>query len=998
LTPERLAEFDNIRSLPDTDAVLVFTAELDLRRQSQKGKSIASRLFPVLQAVHSFTGVLDTFVSSNPIIAALVWGSLKMTIQIVVNAASYYEAFAELLMSLGTVCPRFEQYQALFPTSTRLQVGLCNFNASIIRCCQRVIQLPKSSSGWISPLNPLSPSFWQSFQQSFEPNLKELRDYSKNVKEEIRLAQAQSEHRNRELQKLEKGEAERSRRSLNRFMSRTETRLDRLQLIRNKEIERERKQKLLDSLSSHDYMKPFKQARQKRYPQSASWIFDTNEFRSWADGELSPLLWCSGKMGSGKTILAIKGAVAFYFSRFDDSEPPRAENSLRALARQIINIHDISDDALVALGGIQNASGGVLEDVTYLIRLLLISKRQPAWIVIDGVDEWHRDERHKLVRALSTILKGAPDVKVFATSRDSPDPLIEKAFPSLHRVSMTCLEAQGGMAQLVDQAVQKSLDAEDLLVNDKSLIADIQKTLTEHADGMILWVTLVLRDLCMQPNNERIRDAISLRNLPKSLADVFNRALERIIYEGKEGITQAILPWIAAAKQPLSLSQLEECCFIRVLQEHTIKDRYLNSIHLVDSWFQGLIEVDPETQTIHFIHSSVQKFFLTAPGNSVFNGFYVNMEEADRHIGEVVVTYLNFNNFKKTLTKQRQTLPPISPEGIYQQSLSNELGWRSLLLRSRRARSASIDATIVACTKPFHVTPQERIVVEHPFLLYASNHWLSHSSTFKSKQCRVLHLWRSMLLNGHELAISPVSEGQHQAIDEAFIRWAMANGNPSLLYVMATSLDVLNDFHKAKFEYVVDENNLELLLLMVKTKAWGLELDLPCCNAARYGLVDILKVLVEAGVDLNGPIDFPSTRLLIEAIKAGKVKAIEFLIEKGADPNLPTRSYRNALEPAVEFGGSEGIQICQMLIEAGADPNGETRNLLVYNALQMACKTGQEEIVNLLLKAGANPNLFSFGTTPLVMSIEKEHFQIIKLLLTFGADVNGSGKKKWRIG
>ena len=155
------------------------------------------------------------------------------------NAASYYEAFAELLMSLSTVCPRFEQYQALFPTSTRLQVGLCNFNASIIRCCQRVIQLPKSSSGWTSPLNPLSPSFWQSFQQSFEPNLKELRDYSKNVKEEIRLAQAQSEHRNRELQKLESGEAERSRCSLNRFMSRTETRIDRLQLIRNKEIERE---------------------------------------------------------------------------------------------------------------------------------------------------------------------------------------------------------------------------------------------------------------------------------------------------------------------------------------------------------------------------------------------------------------------------------------------------------------------------------------------------------------------------------------------------------------------------------------------------------------------------------------------------------------------------------------------------------------------------------------------------------------------------------------
>ena len=82
LTPEQLGEFNSIQSLPDTNAVLVFTTELDMRRQSQRGKSIASRLFPVLQAVHSFTGVIETFVSSNPVIAALVWGTVKMTMQV----------------------------------------------------------------------------------------------------------------------------------------------------------------------------------------------------------------------------------------------------------------------------------------------------------------------------------------------------------------------------------------------------------------------------------------------------------------------------------------------------------------------------------------------------------------------------------------------------------------------------------------------------------------------------------------------------------------------------------------------------------------------------------------------------------------------------------------------------------------------------------------------------------------------------------------------------
>lgn len=158
------------------------------------------------------------------------------------NTASYYEAFAELFMNLGTICPRFEQYQALFPNSERLQVALCNFNASIIRCCQHVIAMPKSSSGWSSPLNPLNASFWQSFQQAFESDLQELRGYSKNVKEEIRLAQAQSEHRNREIQRMENDQAGRSRGSLARFMSRTRDDFDTMhksQILRAEQLESE---------------------------------------------------------------------------------------------------------------------------------------------------------------------------------------------------------------------------------------------------------------------------------------------------------------------------------------------------------------------------------------------------------------------------------------------------------------------------------------------------------------------------------------------------------------------------------------------------------------------------------------------------------------------------------------------------------------------------------------------------------------------------------------
>jgi hypothetical protein len=43
-------------------------------------------------------------------------------------------------MELSKQCPRFAEYQALYTTSTRLQKALCDFHASIIRCCKHVVE------------------------------------------------------------------------------------------------------------------------------------------------------------------------------------------------------------------------------------------------------------------------------------------------------------------------------------------------------------------------------------------------------------------------------------------------------------------------------------------------------------------------------------------------------------------------------------------------------------------------------------------------------------------------------------------------------------------------------------------------------------------------------------------------------------------------------------------------------------------------------------------
>lgn len=79
LSNDDLATLQDVKEVPPEQAVMQFTARLDATRRSKKGRSIASRMYTVLQTVRDFSTIVDTFISSRLEIAALVWGSVKIT-------------------------------------------------------------------------------------------------------------------------------------------------------------------------------------------------------------------------------------------------------------------------------------------------------------------------------------------------------------------------------------------------------------------------------------------------------------------------------------------------------------------------------------------------------------------------------------------------------------------------------------------------------------------------------------------------------------------------------------------------------------------------------------------------------------------------------------------------------------------------------------------------------------------------------------------------------
>ncbi|KAH8812078.1 hypothetical protein F5884DRAFT_831783 [Xylogone sp. PMI_703] len=954
LTDDQRRELQQIKAVPDANAVLLFTAELDRSNSKRKGRCISSRLCSMLQGVRDFSTVVDAFVSSHPDIAALVWGSVKLTMLVLFNFASYYEAFSELFMNLGKFCPRFAEYQALYPGSARLQKALCDFHAASIRCCKHVVETIRRP--WQTHI---LKSFWTSFEQEFKPVINDIQRCSTDVKEELALAKAQADVRDQQLQIIERKEASESRQRLNGFLSRRDKELEKIKewkLQRDEQRAREKRRQLLESLSSYDYLAAFKQNRRKKYRATAEWLFGTPEFERWINGTGHPLFWCSGKMGSGKTILTTSVVdyiimekckpdipVAYFFSRFDDQESLNAEAIVRCIIKQLLGSADLPKEIESQLERLNSLSGcGALSE------LLRTTTRQfkALYIVIDGVDECEKQERDELFWILSSLISIDNVARIFIASRDSLFGEIQKRFDVFEQCSMGNVLAQGDITTFIEGTIQDRIENQDLNVGDNGLIEEIKQALVCGAEGMLLWVTFQIEEICAQHCDEDIRRAI--KHLPMSLAETFNRILVRIASRGNIRVAQKAFPWAIATRRPLSLNELRECIFIEAGQQYSKPDRFLNNINRIASWCGNLVQINEEEQTIQFVHHTIQR--------SSMERFQFKLEDCDHYIGEICVTYLNFNDFKTTLARRQKPLLPRSPIHIAQTALKHQWKLTSSIPLARQLSpkvqtkpiSVDIMTNLAGYKRDNNSTTIETQQLEHPFLGYASMNWILHTRNFQSGKSATWNLWIQMIVLGHELALTPWGNGSFKSNCSVTLEWSLKNQHYPLILLIG---DLSKEYRDKILRVVVEDGEIELLNVILQRTTY-FDVDLTFSLAAKYGHLEIVQALLTAGADVN----YCNGIALMDASRYGHLGIVNALIAAGADVNSDGGI---ALLTAIRHGH---LEIVNSLIAAGADVNLE-----IYNITPLQCATGKGylDIVNFLIAAGAVVDLRDSDRTAL---------------------------------
>jgi ankyrin repeat protein len=158
----------------------------------------------------------------------------------------------------------------------------------------------------------------------------------------------------------------------------------------------------------------------------------------------------------------------------------------------------------------------------------------------------------------------------------------------------------------------------------------------------------------------------------------------------------------------------------------------------------------------------------------------------------------------------------------------------------------------------------------------------------------------------------------------------------------------------------------------------------PLMHAAAFGNLATLKLLLEAGADVNARNAFNATALHWCARNPEKAR---LLIEHGSDVNVQSKQGATPLMIACSRpGGSETVKL---LLAKGADVNVHGRPPFSVNPLFLAALIGDVEIMRLLLATGADPHATALGGANAITAASLTgEVEAVRLLLARNVDVN----------
>lgn len=325
----------------------------------------------------------------------------------------------------------------------------------------------------------------------------------------------------------------------------------------------------------------FDKIHKARVPGTGDWVHTDDVFQSWINKE-TPVIFVSGNPGSGKSFLAANMisfllerfppglqrsplvSIGYFFFKDDKPQTRSCHQALRDLAFQISKNEPGYRNYLRSIEEYEQIS--TLESAWRLLFVGYFLKKpnieSTVYLLLDAVDETLDEERGIFIDLAKQLYSSQSCLQLAIVGRPYiSDQLLEGLEAKMPTLHVTKQKNSGDITQYIHASIKKSIVLRRVSTKLRNEIID---KLSAGAEGMFLWVNLMLQELAKKRNETSMRKAMEQapRGLKEMLRHVLATFSERSHEEELEYLNETLL-WVTCADQPWKLADLETVLRLR---------------------------------------------------------------------------------------------------------------------------------------------------------------------------------------------------------------------------------------------------------------------------------------------------------------------------------------------------------------------------------------------------------------------------------------------------
>ncbi|KAI8625500.1 hypothetical protein F5Y19DRAFT_479607 [Xylariaceae sp. FL1651] len=685
------------RSPPNPEDVIRLTEEInrDGSRMHKAWRPYATRIVTFLEKIQVLSRVGDFLIgSSQNLIASGVWAAIKITLSMALGSLGLFKRISEVFLHIRKSASSTKDLAELFPSSKELQDLMCEYFITLLSFCQKTVQLLNKSI-----IIQLASPFVVFFDKEALKFESDLQHWSIAIDQRFTVLKSQRQmDAANTLSKISD--------TLSQWTA-SEAKKKHSMVLRS--------ERLLDRLYTKQSER-FSAWLRQRKKGTTQWLFKEPAYSHWKTSTSSSTLWINGKLGSGKTVLlanivadlytpdsgeqevsSLAGRagpiVAYFFCQHDHADSNKYDEILGSVFQQVLKEVEPDSEPITKLEECLNRSASsTFRDEAVVILRHSLPKQRPIFIVLDALDECPEQEVTEVLVTIKSISETCAIHLCCSTRTDAPaSQTLTSVYPTIdHQITMSLATMANEMKYFVEAEFERRRHIRNL---DRSLEDIIKEVLIGASEGMYLWVALQIEALFPHRNSKLLSES-----------DIYGS-------------------WKIYPRTFRKLS-------IGLSRESRIQDT--DSKAIVALCGGGLLEIEDEDDTVHFIHHSVYQHLVT--GSSAFR---FRRGEADIYTGSICVTYLNYPIFNTSLTRtSNMDLKANQLASAVNSTTSTGTSTTAKVISILRRRKGSDQSNInIGQIIQRYLEPKVDTAEILAFFDYARDNWIMHTMRFCPRLC-----------------------------------------------------------------------------------------------------------------------------------------------------------------------------------------------------------------------------------------------------------------------